>query len=194
MNHRDVSASRVASAWLQRQAATRYVPLLIPAGPRGRTFPVPVEPDDVWIWEDPTPPTPASRPLPRRNVQHADKGHDWTWMGGKLRPAFTGRTGDVWLLLQYGPGGDNTIACPACGKDIPDHARFCPQCGSPTGAGRQATKSVSEKEDEEVRRLSKPSPRKKPPRDDSDRRRIEVDDSDSERDPDLSLNYKDTGG
>ena len=59
--------------------------------------------------------------------------------------------------------------------------------------GKQATKSDAEREDEEVERLSRPSPSKKPPRDDSKRERMDLEKEDN-RDPDLSMNYKDVGG
>ena len=60
---------------------------------------------------------------------------------------------------------------------------------------RAATKSKGEKEDEEVRRLSRPVPTKKPPRKDLRRERMKNEDNDSgkataENDKDLSLNYK----
>ena len=54
----------------------------------------------------------------------------------------------------------------------------------------QATKSEAEREDEEVERLSRPVPKKKPSRDDSKRERIETE-KEEPRDPDLSRNYKD---
>jgi len=61
---------------------------------------------------------------------------------------------------------------------------------------RWATKTRTEREDEETERLSRPAPKLKPPR--HDRRRNEVspdDDPDEpEKDKDLSLNYKDVGG
>lgn len=58
-----------------------------------------------------------------------------------------------------------------------------------------ATKSDAEKEDEEVERMSRPQPSKKPPRQDLRRNRMEDDDPDLEgqggdKDKDLSLNYK----
>lgn len=58
-----------------------------------------------------------------------------------------------------------------------------------------STKSPAEKEQEEVERLVRKSPTKKPPRTDKTRQRIEVKDQDLEtEDKDLSLNYKVIGG
>jgi len=62
-------------------------------------------------------------------------------------------------------------------------------------AYRWATKSDAEKEDEEAERLVRPSPKKKPPREDLRRERVEEPDEDTqgagaENDDDLSLNYK----
>lgn len=187
------SAARVASAWMTRMAATKYVPLLIPADhPRGQKIPMPQKPDDVWIWGRGVP-TPQSRPVPHSTAVRADIGHDWHWSGGMFRYSGVGDPGDVWLLLQYGKGGDE-VTCPTCGASAPDSARFCPGCGRPTAEwARTATKSESEKEDEEVRRLSRPPPKLKPPRDDSKRERIDTS-PDEEKDKDLSLNYKDVGG
>lgn len=61
---------------------------------------------------------------------------------------------------------------------------------------RVATKTQGEREEEEAARLVRQSPSKKPPRDDSKRERMKVqDDPDVDaKDKDLSLNYKDTGG
>lgn len=65
---------------------------------------------------------------------------------------------------------------------------------------RRATKDEHEKTEEEVERLTGPSPTFKPTRDDKKRRRIKKDDPDVEgdpdvsEDPDMSLNYKDVGG
>lgn len=61
---------------------------------------------------------------------------------------------------------------------------------------RFSTKDTEDRFDEEADRLVRPSPRKKPPRHDKRRERVNVDtDPDlSERDPDMSLNYKDVGG
>ena len=54
------------------------------------------------------------------------------------------------------------------------------------------TKTHSEREDEAVEALVKPSPKKKPPRHDLRRERLDLDDSDTDTsDDDLSLNYKD---
>ncbi len=54
------------------------------------------------------------------------------------------------------------------------------------------TKSNSEREDENAEALVKPSPKKKPPRHDLRRERLDVEDSDTDTsDDDLSLNYKD---
>jgi hypothetical protein len=65
----------------------------------------------------------------------------------------------------------------------------------------EATKSESEKEDEEARRLVRPLPHQKPPRHDRRRERMNVDrdpdiddDPDIARDKDKSRNYKDVGG
>ena len=58
---------------------------------------------------------------------------------------------------------------------------------------RVATKSEGEREDEEAERLVRPSPKKKPPRNDSRRERMDTD-ADLERDKDKSLNHKDVGG
>lgn len=64
----------------------------------------------------------------------------------------------------------------------------------PFGRRRVATKSKSEKEDEEAERLVRKSPKKKPKRKDRRRGRIKVDDpdmvADVKNDPDMSLNYK----
>ena len=59
----------------------------------------------------------------------------------------------------------------------------------------QATKDTYEKEDEEVRRLQRPAPKKKPPRHDLRRETVEEDDEDTrtqgaDEDRDLSMNYK----
>ena len=60
---------------------------------------------------------------------------------------------------------------------------------------RRATKSHGEREDEEVERLVRPSPKVKPPRHDLRRETVEVDvDPDKKPDKDLSKNYKDIGG
>jgi len=63
------------------------------------------------------------------------------------------------------------------------------------------TKTRSEREDEEAERLVRPLPKKKPPRHDRRRERMDVDsdpdidgDKDTKRDPDLSLNRKNIGG
>ena len=61
------------------------------------------------------------------------------------------------------------------------------------------TKSDAEKSDEEAERLVSPSPKKKPPRTDKDRRRVKTEDKDIDEDPDLkskdtSMNYKVIGG
>lgn len=62
---------------------------------------------------------------------------------------------------------------------------------------KMATKTKGEKEEEEVERLVRPVPTKKPPRSDLRRERIKVEDPDLDdnksgttKDPDLSLNYK----
>ena len=61
-----------------------------------------------------------------------------------------------------------------------------------TSGSRVGTKTDSEREEESVERLVKPAPKKKPPRRDLRRNRIDVEDSDTDRhDDDLSLNYKD---
>lgn len=62
-------------------------------------------------------------------------------------------------------------------------------------ARRYATKSDAEVEDEEIERLVRPSPKKKPPRTDLRRERVrhkdpDVDEGDRGDDDDLSLNYK----
>jgi hypothetical protein len=59
-----------------------------------------------------------------------------------------------------------------------------------------ATKTEGEREDEEAERLVRNSPKKKPPRDDSRRERVNTrKDPDLDgNDADLSMNYKDTGG
>ncbi len=61
---------------------------------------------------------------------------------------------------------------------------------------RQATKTVSEREDEESDRLVRPAPKQKPPRNDRRRERMDVEeDPDLEdSDPDTSMNYKTIGG
>ena len=58
-----------------------------------------------------------------------------------------------------------------------------------------ATKTDAEREDAEAARLVRPAPKLKPPRDDSRRERVRVDDPDTDvaRDRDMSLNYKDNG-
>lgn len=54
------------------------------------------------------------------------------------------------------------------------------------------TKTNSERENEDVESLVKPSPKKKPPRHDLRRERLDVEDSDTDTsDDDMSLNYKD---
>lgn len=54
------------------------------------------------------------------------------------------------------------------------------------------TKTDSEREDEAAAAMVKPSPKKKPPRHDLRRERLDVDDSDTDTsDDDMSLNYKD---
>lgn len=63
---------------------------------------------------------------------------------------------------------------------------------------KKATKTRTEKEDEEAARLVRPSPKKKPPRKDKRRNRVRVDDPDIDQgdrgdDPDLSRNYKKVG-
>jgi len=62
------------------------------------------------------------------------------------------------------------------------------------GSGRVATKSDAEEEEEEVERLNRPAPKKKPPRYDLRRETVKERDPDlvpeGEKDPDLSLNYK----
>lgn len=58
---------------------------------------------------------------------------------------------------------------------------------------RRATRSPSEKEEAEVERLVRPSPKKKPPRTDRQRNQVDTEDAE-ERDRDLSMNYKDVGG
>ena len=58
-----------------------------------------------------------------------------------------------------------------------------------------AKKDKSEKEEEEAERLVRKSPKKKPPRKDKERGRMEVEDPDTDKeDEDLSMNYKDIGG
>lgn len=63
------------------------------------------------------------------------------------------------------------------------------------GFQRVATKSEAEKEEEEVRKLLRPDPKKKPPRQDLRKHRIEEEDEDlkgdrADEDKDRSLNYK----
>ena len=64
----------------------------------------------------------------------------------------------------------------------------------------RATKDKHEKEDDEVTRLVRESPKERTPRRDKERERIKEDDPDIEGDPDtsgdkdLSMNYKDIGG
>lgn len=64
---------------------------------------------------------------------------------------------------------------------------------------KQATKSEAEKEDAEAERLSRPSPKKKPPRKDKRRNRVQfdkdpdIDTGDRGDDPDLTRNYKRVG-
>lgn len=56
-------------------------------------------------------------------------------------------------------------------------------------------KTEQEHEEQEVEKLVKPSPKKKPPRTDREKRRIKTRDTDMEsKDKDLSMNYKDIGG
>ena len=80
--------------------------------------------------------------------------------------------------------------------EVNTHAGGFPIKGCRCGFGiRLATKSDAEREDEEANRLVRPSPKKKPPRDDSRRNRVHQDDPDlGGSDKDLSKNYKDTGG
>ena len=59
----------------------------------------------------------------------------------------------------------------------------------PTTGSRVATKTEGERQDEEAERLVKPSPKKKPPRKDLKRRRVE--DSDTTTDPDKDQDRKD---
>lgn len=65
---------------------------------------------------------------------------------------------------------------------------------------RLGTKSIGDREDEEAERLVRPLPKKKPPRKDRRRERMDVErdpdlsDEDTKRDPDLSLNRKNIGG
>lgn len=61
---------------------------------------------------------------------------------------------------------------------------------------KTSTKDQYEKENEEVERLVKKSPTKKPPRTDKNRDRLKVEDPDldNSKDKDLSMNYKDIGG
>jgi hypothetical protein len=61
---------------------------------------------------------------------------------------------------------------------------------------RRSTKSRGEREDEEVERLVRPSPKVKPPRHDRRRERVEVDHDPDVKTPDkdLSMNFKDIGG
>lgn len=57
------------------------------------------------------------------------------------------------------------------------------------------TKTDSERENEEVEAMVKPSPKKKPPRHDLRHERMDTDDPDMDRsDKDMSLNYKDATG
>lgn len=55
---------------------------------------------------------------------------------------------------------------------------------------RVGTKTPAEREEEEITRLVKPNPNKKPPRKDRDRRIMQLEETE-EKDKDLSLNYKD---
>jgi len=60
---------------------------------------------------------------------------------------------------------------------------------------RWATKNTVERQDDEASRLVRPSPKYKPPRRDLRRENVSPEsDSDSERDPDESRNFKDIGG
>jgi hypothetical protein len=60
---------------------------------------------------------------------------------------------------------------------------------------RKATKTPGQREDEQVERLVRPSPKLKPPRRDLRRETVEPDkDPDSKPDKDLSKNFKDIGG
>jgi len=64
-----------------------------------------------------------------------------------------------------------------------------------TSPYKTSTKDQYQRENEEVERLVKKSPTKKPPRTDKNRDRIKVEDPDLDSDDkDLSLNYKDIGG
>lgn len=56
-----------------------------------------------------------------------------------------------------------------------------------------ATKSDTENEDEEVRDLLQRNPTKKPPRQDLRKQRLDHGEDDAEKDPDMSMNYKDIG-
>jgi tRNA nucleotidyltransferase/poly(A) polymerase/DNA topoisomerase IB len=66
----------------------------------------------------------------------------------------------------------------------------------PDGIEKWATKTPAEKEDEEIERLVRPEPKKKPPRQDLHRKRVkvetdpDVDHGDRGDDKDMSLNYK----
>lgn len=192
-NLKDASVERVASAWLERLAATRYVPLHVV---RAQPYPMPEKPTRVWEWAlGQDPPTARSRPM-RGNGIPADENHDWKWRGSSFWYTGTGGRKDAWLLLQFGPDTseyDDEKECSSCGARMPGAGRFCPSCGKPQ---KVATKTPGEREDEEAERLSRPSPKKKPPRDDSKRERMDADkDPDlSTYDKDLSLNYKDVGG
>lgn len=58
----------------------------------------------------------------------------------------------------------------------------------------RATKTHSERVDDEAERLVRPAPKDKPPRRDLRRERVEIEDGTEKKDKDLSLNFKDIGG
>lgn len=102
------------------------------------------------------------------------------------------------------PNGHKWVVCPIHGekidvtdKDTHDGSFLMNSCWcgfSQDLEGRVATKSEGEKQDAEADRLVRPAPKKKPPRHDLRRERVETEDDtgkpNAENDRDLSQNYK----
>jgi len=93
------------------------------------------------------------------------------------------------------PGGDGRwdVTIPEAAPHLQEQG-LLPPYGTPE-FGREATKSKAEKEEEQIRKLLRPDPKKKPPRHDLRKHRIEEEDEDlkgdrADEDKDRSLNYK----
>jgi len=127
-----------------------------------------------------------------RNVQkHMRVGDLRVWVGGDAPIA----DDDVLTTLHEISNLEERGMGPALSGDqrrLQEQAKQIQELAKRLGI-RVATLSESEKEDREVERLSRKPPQKKPPRKDSQRNRIDTSDKE-ERDPDLSMNYKDIGG